>query len=62
MRKYIVKRLLISVFILICVTLMIYILMRNLPTSYVSSIARQRAATDKTKSYQVWMSWKRYTI
>ncbi|MDI9461632.1 MAG: ABC transporter permease [Saccharofermentanales bacterium] len=55
MRKYIVKRLLISVFILICVTLMIYILMRNLPTSYVSSIARQRAATDKTKSYQVWL-------
>jgi len=53
--KFIVKRLLISVIILIFVALIIYILMRCLPTSYVEQIARQKSMQPNSKSYEEWM-------
>lgn len=56
MSKYIVKRLLISVMILFFVTLIIYSIMRCIPTSYVESIARERANQPGGKSYQEWLA------
>ena len=41
MRKYLVKRLLLSVVILFFVTFIIYLLMRCMPSSYVENMARQ---------------------
>ena len=40
-RKYIIKRILISIVILFFVAFVIYALMRCLPTSYVEAMARQ---------------------
>ncbi|NCB04325.1 MAG: ABC transporter permease, partial [Clostridia bacterium] len=56
MRKYIVKRLLLCILILLCVSLMIYSIMRSIPTSYVESIARQRASLPGSKSYTEWLA------
>ena len=56
MRKYIVKRILISVFILLCVMLIIYALMRCLPTSYIETIAREKSQKPGAKSYEEWMA------
>lgn len=56
MRNYIIKRILISVVILFFVTLIIYTLLRNLPTSYVEGIARERANLPGSKSYQEWLA------
>ena len=55
MRKYILKRLLLSIVILFFVTLIIYVLMRCLPTSYIESIARQKAQQPNSKSFEEWM-------
>ncbi len=55
MRKYILKRLFLSLFILFFVALIIYTIMRSLPTSYVESIARQRANLPGSKSFTEWM-------
>lgn len=52
MRKYIVKRLLISVVIFFFVALIIYSLMRSLPQSFIDQMARERTATDSTRSYE----------
>lgn len=54
--KFIVKRLLISVVILFFVALIIYVLMRCLPTSYVETIARQKSMQPNSKSYEEWMA------
>ena len=54
MRKFIVKRLLISVLILFCVTFIIYALLRCLPASYVESVARQMATAPGSKPYEEW--------
>ena len=56
MRKYIVKRLLISVVILFFVAFIIYALMRCLPTSYIESVARQRSLQPGSKSFEEWMA------
>ncbi|MCD8153462.1 MAG: ABC transporter permease [Clostridiales bacterium] len=56
MRKYIVKRLLLSVLILILVAFIIYALMRCLPTSYVESMAMQRSTAPGSKSYEEWLA------
>ena len=40
MRKFIIKRLLESVVILVVVAFIIYVLMRSLPTSYLEQVAR----------------------
>ncbi len=51
MRKFIIKRLFISVFILLCATFVIYALMRCLPASYVENMAMQLAAAPGAKPY-----------
>ena len=55
MGKYIAKRLLLCVIILFFVALIIYAIMRCMPTSYIESIARQRASLPGSKSYDEWM-------
>lgn len=55
MRNYIIKRIFISVFILFFVTLIIYTILRNIPTSYVETIARERANLPGSKSFEEWM-------
>jgi peptide/nickel transport system permease protein len=56
MRKYILKRLLLSVVILFFVSLIIYSIMRSIPTSYVEKIARERANMPGAKSYTEWLA------
>ena len=56
MRKYIIKRLLYSIIIFFFVMLIIYTLMRCLPTSYIESLARQRSMQPGSKSYEEWMA------
>ena len=55
MRKYIVKRILISILILFFVAFIIYALMRCLPTSYIESMARQKSMQPGSKSFDEWM-------
>lgn len=55
MRKYIVKRLLLSVMILFCVTFIIYALLRFLPASYVENMAMQLAMKPGAKPYEEWL-------
>lgn len=56
MWKYILKRLLISVLILLLVALIIYALMRSLPTSYVEAVARQKSQQPGAKSHEEWLN------
>lgn len=56
MRKFIIKRLLISIVILIFVAFIIYVLMRCLPTSYLEQVARQKSMQPGSKSFEEWMS------
>ena len=56
MRKYIIKRILISIVILFFVAFIIYLLMRMLPTSYVENLARQKSQQPGSKSYEEWMA------
>ena len=56
MFKFIVKRLLLCVFILFFVMLAVYLLMRSLPTSYVETTARELATKPgSTKNAQQWI-------
>ena len=55
MRKFIVKRILLSILILFCVTFIIYALMRALPTSFVESMAMQLAQAPGSKPYNEWL-------
>lgn len=55
MWKYIVKRVLISILILLLVAFIIYALMSSLPTSYVESVARQKSQQPGAKSYTEWL-------
>ena len=55
MRKYIIKRLLLSVVILFFVAFIIYALMRCLPTSYIENMARQKSMQPGSKSFEEWM-------
>lgn len=56
MWKYILKRVLISLLILFFVALIIYTIMRSLPTSYVETMARQLAQLPGAKSYDEWLA------
>lgn len=51
MRNYIIKRLVLSVFILFFVALIMYCIMRCIPTSFVESVALQRSQLPGAKSY-----------
>ena len=55
MRKYIVKRILISIVILYFVAFIIYALMRCLPASYIENMARQKSMQPGSKSFEDWM-------
>ena len=56
LRKYILKRILISIVILFFVGFIIYALMRCLPTSYIENMARQKSMQPNSKSYEEWMA------
>lgn len=55
MRKFITKRLLISVVILFFVALIIYTIMRSMPSSYVEKLAREKSSLPGGKSYREWL-------
>ncbi len=55
MRKYIAQRILVSIVILFFVSLIIYTLMRCLPTSYIETVARQKSMQPGSKSFEEWM-------
>jgi peptide/nickel transport system permease protein len=55
-RKYILKRILLSIVILFFVAFIIYALMRCLPTSYVENMARQKSMQPGSKSFEEWMA------
>ncbi len=55
MKKYIIKRILLSVVILFFVSFIIYCLMRCLPTSYIETIARSKSMQPGSKSFEEWM-------
>lgn len=56
MRKYILKRILISIVILFFVSFLIYALMRSLPTSYIEAVAREKSMQPNSKSFEEWMA------
>ncbi|MBP5266928.1 MAG: ABC transporter permease [Lachnospiraceae bacterium] len=56
MRKFILKRLGLSVLILACVTFIIYALMRSLPASYVETMAMQLSQAPGSKPYEEWIA------
>lgn len=55
MRKFVVKRIIMSIFILFFVSMIIYTIMRCLPSSYVETIARERSQQPGSKSYAEWL-------
>ena len=54
-RKYIIKRILLSIVILFFVMFIIYALMRCLPTSYIEQVAREKSMQPGSKSFEEWM-------
>ncbi len=56
MRNFIIKRIIMSIGILFCVTLIIYTLIRCLPSSYVESMAMQLSSAPGAKSYDEWLA------
>ena len=56
MRKFLVKRTLLSIVILFFVTFIIYVLMRCLPASYVETMARQLSQAPGSKPYEEWLA------
>ncbi len=55
MRKFIIKRLLLSLLILVIVAFIVYVLMRSLPTSYLEEVARAKSMQPGSKSFEEWM-------
>lgn len=56
MRNFIIRRLFFGLFIAFFGALVVYTVIRSLPTSYVEAIARQRASNPlSTKTYQEWL-------
>jgi peptide/nickel transport system permease protein len=56
MRNFILRRLLLGLFITFFGAMVIYSVIRSLPTSYVETIARQRASSPlSNKTYQEWL-------
>ena len=56
MRKFLVKRTLLSILILFFVTFIIYVLMRCLPASYVETMARQLSQAPGSRPYEEWLA------
>ncbi len=56
MRNFILRRVFLGLFIVVFGALAVYTVIRSLPSSYVETIARQRASNPlSTKSYQEWI-------
>ena len=56
MRNFILRRVFLGIFIIVFGALLVYTVIRSLPTSYVETIARQRASNPlSTKTYQEWL-------
>jgi len=56
MRNFILRRVILGIFIVVFGALLVYTVIRSLPSSYVETIARQRASSPlSTKSYQEWI-------
>lgn len=56
MRTFLIRRIILGIFIAFFGALVIYSVIRSLPTSYVEAIARQRATNPlSTKTYQEWL-------
>ena len=56
MRNFILRRLILGIFITFFGAMVVYAVIRSLPTSYVEAIARQRATNPlSTKTYQEWL-------
>jgi len=55
MRKFILKRILLSIVIFFFVMLIIYVLMRCLPASYIETVARSKSMQPNSKSFEEWM-------
>jgi len=56
MRNFILRRLLLGIFITFFGAMVVYAVIRSLPTSYVEAVARQRATNPlSTKTYQEWL-------
>lgn len=55
MKKFIIKRILISIGILLCVSFIIYTLLRCLPSSFVESQAMTLSQGAGAKSYEEWL-------
>ena len=56
MRNYIIKRIILSIFILFFVTLIIYALIRSLPASFVETMAMQLSSAPGSKPYGEWLA------
>ncbi len=56
MSKFIVRRIFLAVLIVIFGSFVIYAVIRALPSSYVETIARQRASLPGSKSYTEWLA------
>ena len=55
MRKFIIKRIMLSIMILFCVTFIIYALMRSLPGSFVENMAMTLSQAPGAKPFEEWM-------
>lgn len=55
MRKFLIRRLILGIFIVIFGSLIVYAVVRCLPMSYVENIARQRSMQPNSKSYTEWL-------
>ncbi len=56
MKKFIIKRILISIVILLCVTFIIYALMRCLPASFVENMAMTLSQGQGAKPFEEWLA------
>ena len=56
MRKFLIKRIIMSIFILFFVAFIIYALLRCLPSSYVENMAQQLSMAPGAKSYEEWIA------
>ncbi len=55
-RKFVIKRILLSLVILFFVSMIIYGIMRCIPTSFVEKMARERSTKPGSKSYTEWLA------
>lgn len=55
MSKFIIRRLLLGILIILFGSFVVYAVIRSLPSSYVETIARQRATMPNSKSYSEWL-------